>query len=110
MDRLASPTPPAAPLAERVSGPDGEGDNDAMSGGAGDDFMSGGPGEDKMGGDAGSDKLLGEDGADRLTGGTRKDVLSGGQSNDRIFARDGVRDVVHGGWRKQRPGARRRRR
>ena len=58
--------------------------------------MSGGPGEDKMGGDAGSDKLLGEDGADRLTGGAARDVLSGGQSDYRIFAKDGVRDVVHG--------------
>jgi hypothetical protein len=75
----------------------GEGDNDVMEGEPGDDFMRGGPGEDTMEGDAGSDKLLGEDGADRLTGGTRKDVLSGGPNNDRIFAKDGVRDVVHGG-------------
>lgn len=71
--------------------------NDLVRGGDGDDLLEGGPGSDELHGEAGSDKLRGHGGRDCLVGGARKDVLVGGADNDRLFARDGVRDEVRGG-------------
>jgi Ca2+-binding RTX toxin-like protein len=70
---------------------------DAIEGGGGDDRINGNSGNDTLTGQAGSDKIHGNDGFDKITGGSRKDVLFGDGENDDLRARDGGRDVVHGG-------------
>jgi Ca2+-binding RTX toxin-like protein len=84
----------------------GNGGNDVLVGGPGNDLLDGGPGNDVLHGGAGSDvlrgganadRLEGGEGRDHLVGGRGRDIMLGGPGGDRIFARDGVRDVVNGG-------------
>ena len=72
--------------------------NDRIHAGRGDDRALGGPGRDAAYGGPGADRLLGERGPDLLAGGRGRDVLKGGVGRDVVFARDGLRDLVVGGW------------
>jgi Ca2+-binding RTX toxin-like protein len=81
---------------------DGGAGQDSLHGGPGDDFIAGGDGHDEIFGEQGSDKLRGEGGPDILVGDDasgqpRQDVLTGGAGGDTLLARDGKRDLVHGG-------------
>jgi Tol biopolymer transport system component len=63
----------------------GLGGNDTLTLGAGNDIGRGGPGNDLITGGAGADLLL---------GGPGHDLLRGRAGRDRIFASDGVRDLI----------------
>jgi Ca2+-binding RTX toxin-like protein len=65
--------------------------------GADRDTAFGGSGSDEIDGGAGIDHLSGEGSADCLIGGTKADGLNGGGGNDKLLAKDGVRDTVRGG-------------
>ncbi len=76
---------------------------DDLTGGTGKDKLYGGDGVDVLYGDSGRDRLSGGAGRDLLSGGTGDDVLKGGggrntyragRGNDRIYARNGVRDRI----------------
>jgi Ca2+-binding RTX toxin-like protein len=87
---------------------------DTMTGGASKDTLFGGLGDDRLNGNGGHDQLHGEAGKDRLSGGAGNDTLDGGSSmdrfwddsgnntfygqggDDRIFARNGLADVIYG--------------
>ena len=93
--------------ADRLHGGRG---NDDLNGLAGPDLVRGGPGNDVVRGDdplvgdrvsrdvlrggRGDDEVLGGDGSDRLRGGLGTDTIRGEAGDDRIGARDGVRDYV----------------
>jgi Ca2+-binding RTX toxin-like protein len=95
------------PGADRAWG--GRGD-DRLEGFAGPDRLHGGPGNDTLVGDVplvgdlvsrdrlwggrGDDTLRGGDGNDRIHGGRGRDTIAAQAGNDRIFARDGERDVI----------------
>jgi hypothetical protein len=68
-----------------------------IDGGEGDDVLASGNRNDMLIGGPGSDQLSGGDGDDRLTGGLGVDLIDAGAGNDQLFARDGERDVLHGG-------------
>jgi hypothetical protein len=87
--------------------------NDAQQGGPGNDLLVGGPGNDDQDGGAGNDAVFanggndvshGGAGNDRLfalarvdvhgSGDTAGDTVYGDDGTDRIFVRDGERDVV----------------
>ncbi|MEV6169201.1 hypothetical protein AB0L99_13360 [Streptomyces sp. NPDC051954] len=61
--------------------------------------INAGPGRDIICGD-GDDRLDGGDGHDAVAGGADADFLRGRAANCRLYAHDGVFDVVHGrhGW------------
>lgn len=73
-----------------------DGDDDTVSGGAGNDFVEGGYGNDSLVGDEGNDILLGEAGNDALFGGIGADSLDGGDGNDLIEGGDD-NDTILGG-------------
>lgn len=79
-----------------VRGIFGRDGNDIIRGGDEDDLIEGGSGTDELRGEAGSDKMRGQNDKDCLIGGPRKDVFVGGPDNDKLLARDGVRDELHG--------------
>jgi TolB protein len=54
-------------------------------------------GNDRIRADGGDDVVYGGDGADVLVGGLGADWLFGAAGDDRIYARDGVADLVDGG-------------
>jgi dipeptidyl aminopeptidase/acylaminoacyl peptidase len=54
-------------------------------------------GDDRIRADGGDDVVYGGDGADVLVGGLGSDWLFGAAGDDRIYARDGVADLVDGG-------------
>ena len=56
---------------------DMSGDDNTLSGGAGDDFVSGGQYADHMDGSVGSDYLLGGTGSDFISGGADRDIIYG---------------------------------
>ena len=56
---------------------DMSGDDNTLSGGAGDDFVSGGQYTDHMDGSVGSDYLLGGTGSDFISGGADRDIIYG---------------------------------
>jgi Tol biopolymer transport system component len=62
-----------------------------------DDVLCGLRGDDWIRGDGGDDVVYGGDGADVLVGGPGADWLFGAAGDDRIYARDGVVDLVDGG-------------
>ena len=68
-----------------------------LVGGAGDDFLAASAGPDRLLGGAGADSLLAGRGDDRLDGGPGRDRVRGERGDDVLFARDGARDLVHGG-------------
>jgi hypothetical protein len=92
----------------------GNGSRNVLFGGEGDDALAGLGGDDQLGGGPGSDRLDGGDGQDILGGDDGDDVLVGGQGvdrfwgddvgaciayscasgQDRIEARDGVREEI----------------
>ena len=74
----------------------GYGDNDDISGGAGNDIIYGGAGNDKLYGGDGNDILYGGDGNDKLYGGDGNDILYGGDGNDKLYGGTGD-DILIGG-------------
>ena len=68
-----------------------------MVGTAHDDVICGLRGNDRIRADGGDDVVYGGDGADVLVGGLGADWLFGAAGDDRIYARDGVADLVDGG-------------
>jgi Ca2+-binding RTX toxin-like protein len=89
----------------------GLGGNDVIYGLGGDDLLRGGGGNDKLYGGPGNDKLYGNGGRDRLDGGGGNDLLNGGAGADTLlgrggadtlYARDRTRDVVNGGFGRDR--------
>lgn len=62
----------------------GQGGNDKLDGGAGDDFVEGGFDDDILTGGPGKDSLVGDE--------TRSNTI--GTGNDRIDARDGIKELV----------------
>jgi Ca2+-binding RTX toxin-like protein len=70
---------------------------DKLSGGAGADMLAGMAGADGVSGGPGADRLYGNGGSDVLAGGSGADRLWAGYGGDLLYARDGRRDVVHGG-------------
>jgi Ca2+-binding RTX toxin-like protein len=84
----------------------GLGGNDSISGRRGRDVIDTGDGDDKAIGNKGGDMILGlggkdlvraRKGKDRIGGGAGKDKLRGQGNADLLAARDGSRDLVHGG-------------
>jgi Ca2+-binding RTX toxin-like protein len=71
--------------------------NDTLYGTNGPDVLLGRGGNDTLYGRGGNDVLEGGTGNDVLYGGLGRDIERGGPGNDRIYARDGRRDVVDGG-------------
>jgi hypothetical protein len=57
----------------------------------------GGAGNDELSGADEADSFFGGSGNDTITGGPGRDQLDGGEGEDRLFARDNLGDVVHGG-------------
>lgn len=85
----------------------GNGGRDRLQGWAGNDLLRGGDGSDDLRGDGGDDVLRGGAFADTLFGGHGNDGLFGDLGADRLegnddadllVSRDGVRDVVAGGF------------
>ena len=70
--------------------------NDTLSGGLGDDTLSGLAGDDLIQGDDGKDNMYGGDGNDRLEGGQGNDNLSGEKGDDVLVGGVG-NDVLDGG-------------
>jgi dipeptidyl aminopeptidase/acylaminoacyl peptidase len=68
-----------------------------MLGTAHDDVICALRGNDRIRADGGDDVVYGGDGADVLVGGLGADWLFGAAGDDRIYARDGVADLVDGG-------------
>jgi Ca2+-binding RTX toxin-like protein len=66
----------------------GNGGQDCLIGGIGNDALVGGPGNDTLNGGAGNDTL---------TGGAGADGYDAGPGNDRVFARDRVRETIRCG-------------
>jgi hypothetical protein len=88
-------------MAENSTGPffaffdvDGEGGNDALTGGRGTDKLDGGDGDDTLRGNDGKDTLTGGAGRDTIIGGNGADTIRGGSGADSIDARDGIADTV----------------
>jgi Ca2+-binding RTX toxin-like protein len=71
--------------------------NDTLRGEGGNDVLGGNGGNDRLFGHAGNDNMNGGNGADALDGGTGTDTFNGAAGNDRLFARDGVGEIVNGG-------------
>ncbi len=80
---------------------DGEGESDSIWGEDGADRLTGGTGFDDLYGGRDNDSLFGDSDGDELFGGTEDDLVNGGDGadelfgqagNDRLRARDGVRD------------------
>jgi Ca2+-binding RTX toxin-like protein len=67
---------------------DGAGGNDQLFGEEDDDTIHGGTGHDYLRAGSGNDSLYGDDGDDYLDGGTGNDVINGGAGWDRIAFRD----------------------
>jgi Ca2+-binding RTX toxin-like protein len=85
----------------------GNAGRDSLRGWAGNDILSGGDGSDYLEGDGGDDVLRGGRFADTLAGGNGNDGLFGGLGADRmegndgadlLVSRDGLPDVVAGGF------------
>jgi dipeptidyl aminopeptidase/acylaminoacyl peptidase len=70
---------------------------EALLGAAGGDIICALRGNDRIRADGGDDVVYGGDGADVLVGGPGADWLFGAAGDDRIYARDGVADLVDGG-------------
>ena len=70
--------------------------NDRLDGGAGDDALSGGPGDDLLIGGIGNDLLMGNEQNDVLEGEAGDDSLEGGTGNDTLAGGIG-RDAITGG-------------
>jgi Ca2+-binding RTX toxin-like protein len=71
--------------------------NDTLRGEGGSDVLGGNGGNDRLFGHGGNDNMNGGNGADALDGGSGTDTFNGGAGNDRLFARDGVGEIVNGG-------------
>ena len=80
----------------------GRGGNDVIHGRGGNDLLVGGAGNDRIYGGPGQDLLVGGAGSDLLNGGGGRDTLLGSGGADTLYARDGVRDVVNGGFGRDR--------
>jgi Ca2+-binding RTX toxin-like protein len=74
----------------------GEG-SDTLNGNAGSDRVWGTDANDRLRGGGGPDELLGSSGSDVLDGGNGRDEINGERGDDTIRARDGRRDIIHGG-------------
>jgi Tol biopolymer transport system component len=70
---------------------------DFLDGDADEDILCGLRGSDRIRAGDGDDVVYGGDGADGLVGGLGTDWLFGAAGDDRIYARDGVADLVDGG-------------
>ena len=100
---------PGADRIRATSGNDvicGLGGNDGISGRRGRDVIDTGDGDDRPIGNKGGDLFLGlrgrdlvkaKKGRDKIGGGADKDKLFGQGNKDLLAARDGQRDLVHGG-------------
>ena len=84
----------------------GLGGNDSISGRRGRDVIDAADGNDKIIGNKGGDFILGGSGNDVVRGRKGKDMIGGGAGADKLrgqgnadllSARDGVKDLVHGG-------------
>ena len=75
----------------------GKGGRDVIDTGAGDDRATGNKGGDLILGLGGRDILKGKKGKDKIGGGAEKDRLRGHGNADLLSARDGNRELVHGG-------------
>lgn len=71
--------------------------NDTLLGGVGRDQIEGNSGNDSIHGGSGDDRLFGGSGNDTLTGGGGRDLLDGQAGDDRLLARDTLRDSLVGG-------------
>jgi Ca2+-binding RTX toxin-like protein len=71
--------------------------DDLLVGGDGSDTICGEAGNDTLIGGGGNDELFGGDGNDFLAGGPGWDIFNGDAGDDRIDARDGIREFVRGG-------------
>jgi uncharacterized delta-60 repeat protein len=71
--------------------------SDVLRGLAGADCLTGGAGRDRVDGGAGNDKLKGGAGTDSLNGGAGRNSYAAGAGNDRVNARNGVRETVNCG-------------
>jgi Ca2+-binding RTX toxin-like protein len=80
--------------ADDLRGGDGR---DEIYGAGGADDLRGGNDADLLVGQGGQDVLRGRSGNDTLRGGSGNDTLRGGGGLDTFYARDGIRDEVHGG-------------
>jgi Ca2+-binding RTX toxin-like protein len=78
-----------------------EGD-DQVTGGRGEDQLFGDQGDDRLAGGGGADDLFGLGGRDLLVGGRGRDEMRAGDGRDILSARDGIRELVHGGPRRDR--------
>lgn len=74
----------------------GEGDNDTISGMAGDDYLSGGAGNDTCAGGDGDDVIDGDGANDLLLGGAGEDVMDGGDGTDDMQGGEDI-DTMDGG-------------
>jgi hypothetical protein len=70
---------------------------DRLVGTSGDDVICGLGGADRIDGRGGNDVIFGSFGADRIKGGKGLDALYGNSGRDTLRARDGERDLAHGG-------------
>ena len=70
---------------------------DTIFGLGGDDTVYGVGGADTIDGGSGRDGLFGADGADCLDGGSDKDNLNGEAGDDKLLAKDGIKDEAKGG-------------
>lgn len=75
----------------------GLGGNDVLNGGDGNDCLEGGVGNDRLFGGNGRDNLVGGKGNDVLNGGKGRNVYAAGAGNDRISARNRVRELINCG-------------
>ena len=90
----AQPRTPAGPSGVSRTGTSGP---DALMGTAFADVLRGLGGNDRLNGRGGADKLYGGRGNDTLTGGVGLDLLDAGPGNDRVLARDRIRDTIQCG-------------
>lgn len=70
---------------------------DILRGNQGTDRLNGGAQADRLFGGGGRDYLKGGLGNDRLKGGSGKDTFLAGRGNDKIWARDGIAEIIKGG-------------
>ncbi len=70
---------------------------DRVHGRGGHDCLVGGSGRDRLFGESGSDRLTGGGGSDRLDGGPGRNAYDAGRGDDRIKARNGLREQVRCG-------------
>ncbi|WP_309087228.1 type I secretion C-terminal target domain-containing protein [Phenylobacterium sp.] len=75
----------------------GDGQDDLISGLAGNDTLDGAAGNDTLSGDEGNDRLLGEDGHDSISGGADTDYIRGGDGNDTLDGGAGRDQVTYFG-------------